>query len=150
MEMVRSVVVFDAADLEAESTFWAGVLGGQVVRDDDWHSVLDASGQWRVGVQLAPDHRAPQWPGGDVEQQVHLDLHVDDPRRAHDEVIGLGARLLQAAADLNAREGHQVYADPAGHPFCIGWGHPSAAALSAFAAERFGLAPDADGPGAAS
>jgi hypothetical protein len=31
--------------------------------------------------------------------------------------------LLQAVDDLTATEGHQVYADPAGHPFCIGWGH---------------------------
>jgi len=28
------------------------------------------------------------------------------------------------ASDIAAPEGHQVYADPAGHPFCIGWGHP--------------------------
>jgi hypothetical protein len=26
-------------------------------------------------------------------------------------------------ADFDADEGHQVYADPAGHPFCIGWGY---------------------------
>jgi hypothetical protein len=31
-----------------------------------------------------------------------------------------------------------VYADPAGHPFCIGWGHPSPAALAAIVAARFG------------
>jgi hypothetical protein len=29
--MVRRVVVFDAADLEAESTFWAGMFGGAPV-----------------------------------------------------------------------------------------------------------------------
>ena len=33
MEFVRQVVVFDAADLEAESTFGAGMLGGRVLRD---------------------------------------------------------------------------------------------------------------------
>ena len=64
----------------------------------------------------------PDWPHG-AAQQVHLDLHVDDPVGAHDEVMALGARLLQAADDLTVAEGHQVYADPAGHPFCIGWGH---------------------------
>jgi catechol 2,3-dioxygenase-like lactoylglutathione lyase family enzyme len=124
VEIARQVIVFDAADLAAESAFWAGVLGGRVVPDDDdgWHSVLDAKGRWRIGVQLAPDHVPPDWPHG-APQQVHLDLHVEDPAAAHAEVMALGARLLQAADDLGAAEGHQVYADPAGHPFCVGWGH---------------------------
>ena len=122
MKIARQIIVLDAADLAAESAFWAGVLGGRVVADDDWHSVVDADGQWRIGVQLAPDHIPPDWPHG-APQQVHLDLHVDDPASAHDEVVALGARLLQAADDLTAAEGYQVYADPAGHPFCIGWGH---------------------------
>jgi hypothetical protein len=131
MDMVRQVIVFDAADLHAESAFWAGILGGHVFKDDGWHSVIDAAGQWRIGVQLAPDHVPPDWPDG-TPQQVHLDLHVDDPRAAHEEAIALGARLLQPAPDLDAAEGRQVYADPAGHPFCIGWGHPSREVLAEF------------------
>lgn len=138
MEMIRHVIVFDAADLDSESTFWAGVLGGNVVGEDDFHCVLDEAGLWRIGVQLAPNHVPPEWPDGVQQQQVHLDLHVEDPRSSHDEVINLGARLLQPAPDLDAEEGHQVYADPAGHPFCIGWGHPSRSALAAFVADRFG------------
>ncbi len=137
MEMIRSVIVFDAADLDAESSFWAGVLDGHVVAEDDWHSVLDADGEWRIGVQLAPGHVAPGWPG-DPPQQVHLDLHAVDFAAAHERVTELGARLLKAADDLGAEEGHQVYADPAGHPFCIGWGHPTHAQLAEFVAERFG------------
>ena len=135
MEIVRTVVVFDAADLHAESSFWAGVLGGEVIEDDAWHSVMDASGRWRIGVQLAPHHVPPDWPDG-TSQQIHLDLHVDDIGRAHKVVNALGARLLQPAGDLAADEGHQVYADPAGHPFCLGWGQPSEQALAAFLANR--------------
>jgi hypothetical protein len=134
MDMVRYVVVFDAADLEAESTFWAGMFGAHVFRDETFHCVIDASGEWRVGVQLAPGHVPPEWPDG-PPQQVHLDLHVEDPRAAHETAIGLGARLLQGG-DLDAEEGHQVYADPAGHPFCIGWGHPSREAVAAIVAGR--------------
>jgi hypothetical protein len=37
-------------------------------------------------------------------------------------VTALGARLLKPADDLGAAEGFQVYADPAGHPFCLCWG----------------------------
>jgi len=65
MNIKRQIIVFDAADLAAESTFWAGLLGGTVVADDDdgWHSVL-VDGKWRLGVQLAPNHVPPAWPDG--------------------------------------------------------------------------------------
>lgn len=137
MELVRQVVVFDAADLGAESAFWAGMLGGHVFEDEAFHSVIDGGGEWRIGVQLAPNHVPPDWPDGNP-QQLHLDLHVDDPRAAHDEVMALGARLLKSVPDLRSEEGHQVYADPAGHPFCLGWGHPSREALAEFVAHHFG------------
>ena len=131
MKLMRKVVVFDAADLAAESGFWAGMLGGRVVADDTFHCVFDADGRWVIGVQLAPDHVPPDWPDGNP-QQVHLDLHIDDQASAHDEAIALGARLLQAADDPTAVEGHQVYVDPAGHPFCLGWGHPDDEAIRRF------------------
>jgi Glyoxalase-like domain len=54
----HQVVVFDAADLAAESAFWSGLLGGTIDAEDDWHMVL-VDGQPRVGVQLAPDHVPP-------------------------------------------------------------------------------------------
>jgi Glyoxalase-like domain len=77
MKIGRQIVVFDAADLAAESSFWAGLLGGTVDADDDWHSVL-VDGEWRLGVQLAPNHVPPDWPDGTPQQQLHLDLWVDD------------------------------------------------------------------------
>ena len=120
MRISRTVIVLDAADLHAVSDFWAGLLGGTVEADDDWHSVL-VDGEWRLGVQLAPDHVPPEWPHGSP-QQVHLDLWVDDLEAAHEEATSLGARLLKPAADPGAAEGFQVYADPAGHPFCFCWG----------------------------
>jgi Glyoxalase-like domain len=59
MKIKRQIIVFDAADLAAESSFWASLLGGTVEADDDWHSVL-VDGEWRVGVQLAPNHVPPR------------------------------------------------------------------------------------------
>jgi predicted enzyme related to lactoylglutathione lyase len=120
MKITRQVVVFDAADLAAESGFWAGLLGGTVAADHDWHSIL-VDGEWRMSVQLAPDHVPPDWPDG-TPQQIHLDVFVEDIAAAHDEAIERGARLLKPASDLAAAEGFQVYADPAGHPFCLCWG----------------------------
>jgi predicted enzyme related to lactoylglutathione lyase len=120
MRISRQIVVFDAADLSTESAFWAGLLGGAVEPEDDWHMVL-VDGQARLGVQLAPNHVPPEWPNG-APQQIHLDLYVDDINSAHDEAISLGARLLKPADDIESAEGFQVYADPAGHPFCLCWG----------------------------
>jgi len=120
MKITRQIVVFDAADLPAESTFWAGLLGGTVDAEDDWHTV-SVDGNARMGFQLAPNHVPPEWPDGNP-QQIHLDLYVEDVASAHDEAISLGARLLKPAEDITSAEGFQVYADPAGHPFCLCWG----------------------------
>lgn len=119
MQIKYQVIVFDAADLAAESKFWAGVLGGTVSAEDDWHMVI-VDGEPRVGVQLAPNHIPPDWPDGTPQQQIHFDLWVDDFESAHDHVMSLGAKVLKPAGDP-AVDDFQVYADPAGHPFCLCW-----------------------------
>jgi hypothetical protein len=119
MKITRRITVFDTDDLAAESTFWAGLLGGTVEAEDDWHSVY-VDGKPQLGFQLAPNHVRPNWPGGEP-QQIHLDLYIDDIASAHNEAIALGAEFLQAA-DITSEEGFQVYADPSGHPFCLCWG----------------------------
>jgi len=122
MEIRQRVIVFDAADIGAESTFWAELLGGEVVGDDGWHSIV-VDGEWVIGVQLAPNHVPPQWPRGEQQQQVHLDLHVDDLEAAGRLAIDLGGRQLQEpvrpADNPDGGEWFAVYADPAGHPFCL-------------------------------
>ena len=136
MELIRHVVVLDAADVGGVSIFWAELLDGRALTDDDrFHCVIDADGNWVIGVQHAPAHIPPDWPDGNP-QQVHLDLHVAEFAPAHARAIELGARLLLAADDLDAPDGYQVYADPAGHPFCIGWGHPDADQLHQFLARN--------------
>jgi predicted enzyme related to lactoylglutathione lyase len=119
MRINHQVVVFDAADLEAESRFWAGVLDGTVDADDDWHMVTVDGAPW-IGVQLAPDHVPPKWPGGEPKQQIHLDLWVEDFPSSHERVMSLGAKVLQEA-ERGEGDSFQVYADPAGHPFCLVW-----------------------------
>ena len=39
MEITREIIVFDAADLDTVSGFWAALVGGRVEKDDDWHTV---------------------------------------------------------------------------------------------------------------
>lgn len=120
MKISRTIVVLDAADIDAVSSFWAGLLGGRVETEEGWNDIV-VDGDWRMAVQLAPDHVPPEWPDG-TPQQIHLDFWVDDLQAAHEEVMSLGARLLKPADDPEAASGFQVYADPAGHPFCLCWG----------------------------
>lgn len=122
MRITGQVLVLDAADLATESAFWAVLLGGTVAAREDWHSVV-VGGAVAMGVQLAPGHQAPSWPDGPA-QQVHLDLYVEDITAAHDQVTAAGARLLRTVDDAAADNGFRVYADPAGHPFCLCWGPP--------------------------
>ena len=61
------------------------------------------------------------WPDGPVPQQLHLDATVPaaaDLDVTHERALALGARLLQDRSD-DPQEPLRVYADPAGHPFCI-------------------------------
>ena len=122
MNIRLSAVVLDAADVRTESLFWAGLLDGTVEESDAWHTVK-VHGAPYLAVQLAPRHVAPKWPDGE-QQQVHLDFDVDDIRVAHDRAVTLGARVLRPASGPNFASpiGFQVYADPAGHPFCLCWG----------------------------
>ncbi|MDD9349851.1 VOC family protein [Mumia sp.] len=58
------------------------------------------------------------WPGPAVPQQMHVDVMVEDVAAAGARVVALGAHHLE----------DDVYADPAGHPFCLirrpGWAPP--------------------------
>ncbi len=108
-------VVIDAADMDAVAQFWAGVLGLRIVdRDDDW-TTLEGDGV-RLAVQHAPDHVPPQWPDRTRPQQLHLDVKVDDVDEAERQVLALGARRLSDPPDA---VDFRVFADPAGHPFCL-------------------------------
>lgn len=122
MEILRRVIVIDAADIDAESKFWAGLLSGTVHRDDAWHSI-SVDDEWVMGVQHAADHVPPDWPSGPQQQQMHLELHVDDLDAAHALATELGGRRLhlprRPSDNPDGEEVFAVYASPAGHPFCF-------------------------------
>jgi len=128
MRIEQRVTVFDAAELAPESRFWAGLLNGTVRDLGRVHLVL-VNDVPVVGVQLAPDHVPPDWPDG-TPQQIHTDLVVSDPDQAHAEVLALGARVLGRRPDVDPAAGFQVYADPAGHPFCLCWDPTTTSGMS--------------------
>lgn len=117
-------VVIDAPDPAALAAFYSELLGLPVTyRSDDWVVIAQDDTTSGIAFQLAPQHQPPQWPDPAWPQQFHLDIMVDDVEAAHPLVLGLGARRLSGGPATSL-----VYADPAGHPFCLiprpGWAAP--------------------------
>ncbi|MGW0336853.1 VOC family protein [Streptomyces sp. NPDC003011] len=108
-------VVLDCPDPHALARFYASVLGGTVVREAEWVDLKLPDGQ-TLAFQAAPGHVPPQWPAADHSQQFHLDLTVEDLDAAEKEALALGATPLDTA---DRSRTFRVYADPAGHPFCL-------------------------------
>jgi catechol 2,3-dioxygenase-like lactoylglutathione lyase family enzyme len=113
------LVALDCPDPPALAEFYAGVLGGEIKQyDNDWYD-LYAPGGHRIAFQCTPGHRPPDWPRADANsQQLHLDFTVPDIEAAEAQVLALGATPLDLD-DEGDRRGFRVYADPAGHPFCL-------------------------------
>lgn len=113
------LVAVDCPDPPSLAEFYRGLLGGEVKKyNDDWYD-LYAPGGHRIAFQRAPGHRPPQWPrADDNSQQLHLDFHVKDMGAAETHALSLGAVPLDLD-DQDGRRGFRVYADPAGHPFCL-------------------------------
>lgn len=134
-------VVLDAGDARALAEFYRQLLqlnyrpgdeppsaGVPDVHGSDW-LVLCSHGVPVLAVQQVPALEPATWPTGPRPAQLHLDLTVPTMEAldaAHVRALGLGAVLLEdRAADLE--EPLRVYADPAGHPFCLFVTPPSAA-----------------------
>lgn len=116
-------VVLDCPDVWELASFYQRLLGGEINRPDPrwavgdaWATLHDASGAAPViAFQGVADHRPAVW--GAPEQQFHIDVRVDDLDAAHEAVLALGAWRLDEAAGEDRP--WRIYADPAGHPFCL-------------------------------
>lgn len=112
------VTVLDCPDPKALAEFYAGVLGWRVEGEGDWVELVGPNGR-QLAFQEAPGLVPPQWPSPEHSQQLHLDLDVPKDRMdaAEQEVLALGARLVQG--DDGGKRDFRVYLDPVGHPFCL-------------------------------
>ena len=113
-------VILDCPDPAGLAAFYSRLLGTPVSYADDDFVVVAANDRTSgLAFQRAPDHRPPTWPDPAVPQQIHLDVMVDDQAAARVAVLAMGAVELA---------GDHVFADPAGHPFCLiprpGWAPP--------------------------
>jgi catechol 2,3-dioxygenase-like lactoylglutathione lyase family enzyme len=108
-------VVIDCPDPAGLAAFYSALLGLPVTYSSpDFVVVADSDRSSGLAFQLAPGHRAPTWPDDAVPQQIHFDVMVDDVAAASTRVLEIGGRELPSSDE----DGH-VFADPAGHPFCL-------------------------------
>ncbi len=126
-------VVLDCTDARALAEFYRQLLGMYYRPGDeppapgepdprgrDWLVLRGGSGG-QVAVQQVATLPRVTWPEGAHPQMLHLDLTV--PTLAaldvqHGRAASLGATLLFDRSD-DPEEPLRVYADPAGHPFCL-------------------------------
>ena len=125
-------VVLDCTDVRALAEFYRRFLGLRYRPGDeppargepdpaDWLVLRGEAGGAGLAFQQVAELPAATWPDGPVPQQLHLDLDVPtvaDLDAQHTRALALGARLLHDASG-DPEEPLHVYADPAGHPFCV-------------------------------
>ena len=113
-------LILDCPDPRSLGRFYSELLGQPVTYySEDFVVVAENDTTSGLAFQLALNHRPPTWPSPAIPQQMHLDIMVESIAVATARILALGARKL---------DGEDVFADPAGHPFCLikrpGWAAP--------------------------
>ncbi|MFF2507588.1 VOC family protein [Streptomyces sp. NPDC058067] len=121
--MIRKLqaVALDCADPVRLAEFYAELLGGQVIahpEDSDWVEVHGFEGT-PLACQRVDGYRPPEWPSQERPQQLHLDFDVDDLEGEEKRALALGATVLERTDQVRPDANWRIYADPAGHPFCL-------------------------------
>ncbi|MFI6322156.1 VOC family protein [Nonomuraea sp. NPDC050556] len=105
-------VAINCPDASALAAFYADITAGTVTVDGEHWATVEGPGG-RIDFQTVPGHTPPTWPG---TAHMHLDFLVDD-------LAATEARVLAAGATKYAFQPNDdhclVFADPAGHPFCL-------------------------------
>lgn len=131
--VLRAVVV-DTTNARATAEFYRQLLGYRYrpgdesppvdepdPRGEDWLVLVDAAGEPRMSFQQVDTLTVTTWPDPTVPMQLHVDLTVaNDAELAsnYERALSLGGTLLLDRSD-DADEPLYVFADPAGHPFCL-------------------------------
>jgi hypothetical protein len=124
-------VVLDTTDVRGLAEFYRQLFGltyrdGDEPPDDaaadtaDW-LVLRNPGGVQLAFQQVDALPRSTWPTVEVPQQLHLDTTVADVAALDAQTqraLDLGATLRFDRSDDEA-EPLRVFADPAGHPFCV-------------------------------
>jgi hypothetical protein len=127
-------VVLDTTDARRLAEFYRELLGYTYRPGDEppapnapdpkgheWLVIRDPHGTTHIAFQQVDTLAESTWPKDGIPQQLHLDMSVpsmDAFNLQHQRATSLGAKLLFDRSDDKV-EPLRVYADPAGHPFCI-------------------------------
>jgi len=103
----------DAPDAAALAHFYAALMGMEVSYEGPEGAMITGAGK-SVMFQQITGYNPPRWPDADRPQQAHLDIAVDDLDAGEERALQLGAVRLPGGG-----AGFRVFADPAGHPFCL-------------------------------
>lgn len=106
--------VIDCPDPGALAAFYGTMLGWKTEVSSGWADIRSGNDQC-ISFQQVAAYTAPQWPGQELPQQMHLDVIVDDLDEAEAAVLALGATKHEHQPGTTFR----VFLDPAGHPFCL-------------------------------
>jgi predicted enzyme related to lactoylglutathione lyase len=106
-------VTIDAPDASALAGFYADLLGMEVTYDGPEGALITGDGK-NVMFQQVSGYTPPRWPDPAYPQQAHLDIVVDDMDAGEARALELGASRLPGGGET-----FRVFADPAGHPFCL-------------------------------
>jgi catechol 2,3-dioxygenase-like lactoylglutathione lyase family enzyme len=106
-------VTIDAPDALALARFYADLMGMEVTYDGPEGALIAGDGK-SVMFQQVSGYNPPRWPDPAHPQQAHLDIVVEDLDAGEARALELGASRLNGQG-----ERFRVFADPAGHPFCL-------------------------------
>jgi hypothetical protein len=112
-------IVIDCFSPRALAPFYTELLGMNTRAEDTPDRVVVSHDDGRLPMlafRHVPGHIAPRYPDPEHPQQMHMDITFEDYYGAQQLAEQLGAIRLPNPV------GHPtVYADPAGHPFCLGF-----------------------------
>jgi catechol 2,3-dioxygenase-like lactoylglutathione lyase family enzyme len=106
-------VTIDAPDAPLLARFYANLLGFEVTYEGSEGALIAGDGK-SVMFQQVSTYSPPRWPDPAFPQQAHLDIIVEDLDAGEARALELGASRLNGSG-----ERFRVFADPAGHPFCL-------------------------------
>ena len=131
--LVRQIVL-DTTDARTLAEFYRELLGLHYRQGDeppppgepdppgaDWLVLRHPQGGTQLAFQQIAESPRATWPDGPQPQMLHLDMTVPTAEALvtqRDRAVALGAEVLRDRFD-DPEEPLYVFADPAGHPFCI-------------------------------
>ena len=127
-------VVLDGPDIRRLAEFYRALFGWDYrpgdeppapgapdPRGEDWLVLRNPDGGVGLAFQRVAGLPETTWPDQRIPQMAHFDCTVPTVAALdaeHERVLGLGGRLRLDRTD-DPEEPLRVYADPAGHLFCV-------------------------------